>query len=177
MYVIKYIKYGSQEYQKTLELRNEVMRKPLGKNIYDEDFSCEENQIIVGAFETNSIFSNLLIGCGVLNNLGQNTWMIEYVCIDSVLQRKGVGTALVQCMEKIAMDRGAKRMVLDARIKTIDFYQRFGYMPKGEIFEKSFAPGGHVFMEKELVALPKELTHSHGEGCSCGCGHNHHHQH
>ena len=44
-----------------------------------------------------------------------------------------------------------------------------------EVFEKAIAPGGHIFMEKELVALPKELTHSHGEGCSCGCGHDHHH--
>ena len=177
MYVVKYIKYGSPEYQKTLELRNEVMRKPFGGNIFEEDNTGEENQIIIGAFETNSIFSNLLIGCGFLSNKGQDTWMVEYLCVDSVLQKKGVGTALMQCMEKIAMDRGAKRMVLDARVKTIDFYQRFGYMPKGEVFEKAIAPGGHIFMEKELVALPEELTHSHGEGCSCGCGHDHHHHH
>ena len=175
MYVVKYIRYGSEEYAKTLELRNEVMRKPLGRNIYDEDFSCEANQIIIGAFETNSYFSNLLIGCGVISDQGQNTWLVEYLCIDTVLQRKGVGTALMQCLEKIAMDRGATRMVLDARKSAIDFYLRLGYMPKGEIFEKAIAPGGHLFMEKELKPFPKE--HKHDENCSCGCGGHHHHHH
>ncbi len=175
MYVVKYIKYGSEEYNKTLELRNEVMRKPLGRNIYDEDFSCEANQIIIGAFETNSLFTNLLIGCGVLSYQGDNTWMVEYLCVDSVLQKKGVGSALMQCMEKIAMDRGATKMTLDARISAIDFYQRFGYIQKGEIFHKEIAPGGHVVMEKELHPMPAE--HKHDENCGCGCGGHHHHHH
>ena len=173
MYVVKYIKYGSEEYNKTLELRNEVMRKPLGRNIYDEDFSCEENQIIIGAFETNSIFTNLLIGCGVLSYQGDNTWMVEYLCVDSVLQKKGVGSALMQCMEKIAMDRGATKMTLDARVSAIDFYQRFGYIPQGEVFHKEIAPGGHIVMEKELHSIPKEEKSKAG----CSCGHDHHHGH
>ena len=175
MYVVKYIKYGSDEDQETLKLRNEVMRKPLGRSIYDEDFSCEANQIIIGAFETNSMFSNLLIGCGVLSYQGDNTWMVEYLCVDSVLQKKGVGSALMQCMEKIAMDRGATKMTLDARLAAVDFYQRFGYVQKGEIFHKEIAPGGHIVMEKELHPMPKEHGHEHGEGCGCGCGHDHHH--
>ena len=173
MYLIKYIKYGSEEYNRTLKLRNEVMRKPLGKSIYDEDFSCEENQIVIGAFETNTMVKNMLIGCGVLSDVGQNTFKVEYVCVEKVLQKKGVGTALMQCLEKLAADRGATRIVLDSRVSAIDFYQRFGYVPKGEIFEKAFAPGGHVLMEKQLVALPKEHHHEHS--CGCGCGHNHHH--
>ena len=190
MYVVKYIKYGSDEYQKTLELRNEVMRKPLGRSIWDEDFSCEENQIIIGAFETNTMFSNLLIGVGVLSMEDEKTYMVEYVCVDSALQKKGVGTALMRCMEKIATDRGATKIKLDARVKAIDFYQRMGYMPKGEIFHKEIAPGGHLAMEKELHPVPaavKELMkkyhqhyHSHGEGHHhhhAGCGHNHEHHH
>ena len=190
MYVVKYIKYGSEEYAKTLELRNEVMRKPLGRSIYDEDFSCEENQIIIGAFETNSMFTNLLIGVGVLSVVEANTFMVEYLCVDSALQKKGVGTALMRCMEKIAADRGATKIVLDSRLTAIDFYQRFGYVQKGEIFHKEIAPGGHIVMEKELTPVPeavKELmrkyhqhqhNHSHHDGHhhehhdGCGCRHN-----
>ena len=175
MYVIKYIKYGSEEYARTLKLRNDVMRKPLGRSIYDEDHSCEENQIIIGAFESNSFFKNLLIGCGVLSCHGQNTWVVEYICVDSALQKKGVGSALMQCLEKLARDRGATKLCLDARLGAVDFYQRFGFVPKGEVFEKSFAPGGHIYMEKHIEALPAEV-HQHDHNCGCGCG-GHHHDH
>lgn len=176
MYVVKYIRYGSEEYKQTLKLRDEVMRKPLGRSIYDEDTSCEENQIVIGAFETNSMVTNLLIGCGVLSYKGDNTWMVEYLCVDTVLQKKGVGSALMKCLEKIARDRGAEILSLDSRIGAIDFYQRFGFIQKGEIFHKEIAPGGHVYMEKQLMPIPKE-THAHSHGCSCGHDHNHHHHH
>lgn len=38
MRAIKEILYGTEEYAKTLALRNKVMRIPLGLNIYEEDF-------------------------------------------------------------------------------------------------------------------------------------------
>ena len=42
---IKFIEYGSSDYEKTLELRNKIMRIPLGLSIYNEDFSVEKNSI------------------------------------------------------------------------------------------------------------------------------------
>ena len=39
MIKVENIEYGSMNYKKTLDLRNKVMRIPLGLNIYDEDFS------------------------------------------------------------------------------------------------------------------------------------------
>jgi len=176
MYVVKYIKYGSEEYKETLKLRNDVMRKPLGRSIYDEDLSVEQRQIIIGAFETNSLFTNLLIGCGVLSYRGNNHWMVEYLCVDSVLQKKGVGSALLQCLEKIARDRGDTVIGLDSRLAAVDFYQRFGYLPKGEVFHKEIAPGGHIYMEKPIFQLPKEEK-EHSHGCSCGHDHHGHHHH
>lgn len=41
MISIKPNPYGSPAYLETLELRNRVMRLPLGLNIHDEDFSFE----------------------------------------------------------------------------------------------------------------------------------------
>lgn len=170
MYIIKYIKYGSEEYNQTLKLRNDVMRKPLGRNIFDEDFSCEENQTIIGAFETNTMVSNLLIGCAVLSKKTDGNYMVEYICVDTALQKKGVGTALMQCLEKIAADNGANILCLDARIKALGFYKKLGFETKGKIFNKEIAPGGHIYMEKPL--LPKSEHHHNHISCgSCGCGH------
>ena len=58
MLEVRDIKYGTSDYNKTLDLRNKVMRKPLGLNIYDEDFSFEKNAIIVGAYEEEELIYN-----------------------------------------------------------------------------------------------------------------------
>ena len=50
MISIKPIQYGSPAYLETLELRNRVMRLPLGLNIHDEDFSFLQNCVLSAAF-------------------------------------------------------------------------------------------------------------------------------
>lgn len=62
---IKEIAYATEEYAKTLALRNKVMRIPLGLSIYDEDFSSEQEALMVGMFEGEN-----LLGVGVMSNNG-----------------------------------------------------------------------------------------------------------
>ena len=170
MYVVKYIKYGSEEYQKVLKMRDEVIFKPLGRSVSDKDLSCGQSHIIIGAFESNSMFTNLLIGCGAIAAEDADTFSVQYVCVDKVLQKKGVGSALMQCLEKIACDRGAKKLVLDAGVSAVDFCQRFGYIPTGDVFEKADGTGAHIKMEKHILLMPKQEHHHHD---GCGCGHHH----
>lgn len=61
MRAIKEILYGTEEYAKALALRNKVMRIPLGLNIYEEDFSSEQDALMVGMFESEN-----LLGVGVM---------------------------------------------------------------------------------------------------------------
>lgn len=174
MYVVKYAKRGSDDYNQTLQLRNEVFFKPYNKNIADIDLSSEENRIVIGAFETNSIYNNLIIGTAVISQYDATTFKVEWVCADTILRKKGIGTSLMQCVEKIAADRGARKLCLDATADTVDFFQRFGYMQKGEFFSKDVF-GNCIMMVKPVFSLPKrEKT----EGCSCGHEHHgHHHGH
>ena len=173
MYVVKYARRGSDDYNQTLTIRQEVFFKPLGKDIAQTDLSCEENSIVIGAFETNSIYNNLIIGTAVMSQRDEKTFKVDWLCADTILRNKGIGTSLMRCVEKLAADRGAKKLCLDAPVDTVDFFQRFGYMQKGEVFEKEIF-GSCVQMVKPVFVLPKkEKT----EGCSCGHdhGHNHHH--
>lgn len=61
MPAIKEILYGTEEYAKILALRNKVMRIPLGLNIYEEDFSSEQDALMVEMFEGEN-----LLGVGVM---------------------------------------------------------------------------------------------------------------
>ena len=89
-------------------MRDEVIFKPFGQSVSGMDLSCEQNHIIIGAFESNSMFTNLLIGCGAIAAEDAETFRVQYVCVDKVLQRKGVGSALMQCMENRLRPRRKK---------------------------------------------------------------------
>lgn len=143
---IREIDYASPEYQATLALRNRVMRLPLGLSIYDEDFSKERQAHIVGAFEKNQ-----LIGVGVLSKAVDVTVTnVDYLCVDSTIQSKGIGKSLLRALEDYSRQLGAKRVALEARVSAKGFYERCGYRGSGEIYLMSHAPVPHLRMNKKL---------------------------
>lgn len=85
MISIKPIHYGSPAYLETLELRNRVMRLPLGLNIHDEDFSFEQNCVLYAAFDGEQV-----IGMGSMSREG-DTCKVEYLCVDTRDPEPGTG--------------------------------------------------------------------------------------
>ena len=132
MISIKPIHYGSPAYLETLELRNRVMRLPLGLNIHDEDFSFEQNCVLYAAFDGEQV-----IGMGSMSR-------------DTAIQSRGLGRQLLEALEGAAREQGAAHICLDARVTAQHFYERAGYHTVGEIFLLSYAPVEHILMEKDL---------------------------
>lgn len=141
---IGFIEYGTKEYKDTLELRNKVMRKPLGLDIHKEDFSWEKECVIIGAFEDEN-----MLGVGVMSNK-DDVYKVEYVCVDSDIQSRGIGGKLLDYLEKTAAEKNGKRICLDARVSAKEFYLRHGYEAVGEVFLLDYAPVEHIVMEKTL---------------------------
>ena len=139
---IKFTQYGTKDYQDTLKLRNKVMRVPLGLDIYKEDLSSEKNSVIIGFFDNEQ-----LLGVGVMSNKN-SVYKIEYLCVDSEIQSSGIGGKLLCCLEKIAIEKGAKKICMDARVSAEQFYLRHGYRLIGDVFLLDYAPVQHIFMEK-----------------------------
>ena len=140
---IRDITYGSEEYLETLELRNRVMRIPLGLDIHKEDFSHERESAVIGSFD-----GERLLGVGVMSH--KDVYKGEYLCVDFDLQGSGVGGALLDRMESIAAEQGGKKMHLDARVTAQDFYTHHGYQTVSEVFIMECAPVPHVAMEIPL---------------------------
>ena len=140
---IKPIEYGSAEYLETLELRNRVMRIPLGLDIHKEDFSHESASAIIGSFDGGQ-----LLGVGVMSH--KDVFKVEYLCVDFHLQGSGIGGELLDRMEAMAAEQGGKTMYLDARGTAQPFYAHRGYKTTSEVFIMECAPVPHVAMEKPL---------------------------
>ena len=65
-------------------------------------------------------------------------------------QRRGVGRALIETIERDPMFLRAPRAVIPASINALHFYQGLGY---------TFAPGGDQLDEEQLYCLEKFPQH------------------
>lgn len=141
---VKTIEYGTGDYMATLELRNRVMRVPLGLSIYKEDTSFEQHARMVAAFDEETV-----VGVGVMTAQG-GVFKLEFLCVDTTLQGRGIGGMMLARLEEKARAEGGTRLFMDARVSASAFYRRHGYREVGEVFSLDYAPVPHIVMEKEL---------------------------
>ena len=126
---LQIIDHGSIQHHKMVELRFQVLRKPLGLTFAKEALETEKNDILIGFFDEEK-----LKGC--------------CMAVLSGLQGKGIGRVIMSFAENIARDHGFKKLNMHARKTAIGFYEKLGYQVDGPEFEEVTIP--HVEMVKEL---------------------------
>lgn len=141
---LKLIDHGSPEYHQMVQLRNEILRKPLGINFEPGELESEKDEILIGAFEDDK-----MLGCCMLINTEPGTVRLRQMAVLKNLQGKGIGRALMQFAENIARDRGFRKITMHARKSATGFYEKLGYVTSGEEFVEVTLP--HVVMEKQLL--------------------------
>ena len=141
---LKLIDYGSPEYQQMVQLRNDILRKPLGLTFQKEELEQEAEDILIGAFEDDK-----MLGCCMLIETEPGTVRLRQMAVLKNLQGKGVGRALMQFAENIARDRGYRKITMHARKSATGFYEKIGYSVSGGEFIEVTLP--HVVMEKRLI--------------------------
>ncbi len=119
---IKEIKYLSPEYEQSLELRDKILRKPLGMKLTEEFCRQDKEDFIIGMFEKNRIRAVLH-----LKPLSYTVLKMRQVAVDDILQGQGTGTKLVLFSEKFARKKGYKKIVLNARKNAVPFYLKLNY--------------------------------------------------
>ncbi len=140
---LKIIDHGSKEYSQMLQLRKDILRKPLGLDFDPEELEKEKDEILIGAFEEEK-----MLGCCMLIKYDTKTIRLRQMAVLNNLQGKGIGRALMQFAENIARDLGFRRITMHARKSAIGFYEKLGYSVTGEEFIEVTIP--HFNMEKSL---------------------------
>ena len=131
------------EYREMIDLRMQVLLRPIGIPESNIDPGKERSDFLVGAFVQGT-----LIGCCVLTPRDTTLIHLRQMAVRPDYQGKGVGAAIVDFAEKTAKERGFKRLMMHARDVVIPFYQKCGYSIAGEPFTEVGI--GHHRMEKEL---------------------------
>jgi ribosomal protein S18 acetylase RimI-like enzyme len=140
---IKQLYHGSKEYRQMVNLRLEIMRKPLGLIFSDDELQKEKDDVLIGAFD-----EEVIIGCCILSKIDNNTVRLRQMAVQKNQQGIGIGESMMAFAENIARDRGYKLLTMHARDTAIGFYEKYGYKVKGTAFIEVNIE--HHQMEKKL---------------------------
>ena len=140
---IRYITYGSPEYETSVDLRNEVFRKPWGLNLRDEDLTSDQKMEMFGAYKEDRLIATIF-----LTEDDKETARIKSVAILDEYRNQGLGKYLMDYVEDIAKNRGYKKVNLMGRVSAEIFYHKLGYKTISEAYDYNTIP--HVDMVKEF---------------------------
>jgi GNAT superfamily N-acetyltransferase len=140
---LKMIEFGSKEYDQMVALRHQMLRKPLGLQFTNEELAKEQSNILLGCFDEDE-----LEGCCMLVEVAPGTIRLRQMAVLSGLQGKGIGRVLMSFAENVARDRRYRKIIMNARVSSIPFFEKLGYQVSGNEFIDLTIP--HVVMEKEL---------------------------
>lgn len=141
---IRQVAFGSPEYEATVELRREVLRRPLGLDFTIEQLAAEDSDVHLALFDEDEG----VVACLVLVGLEDGRVKMRQVAVREDRQGQGVGRQLVRAAETEAKGEGFLTIVLHARETAVPFYRALGYSIEGEPFEEVGIP--HFAMSKEL---------------------------
>ena len=128
-------------YQSERKLRFELLYRPFG--FFElEELSTEDQSLHLVAVKENQV-----VGCVLFFPEGA-TGRMHQLAVSSEFQARGVGTQLVQVLEKRLQDDGFKSLYKEVRLPVTEFFEKIGYHPDSDLFERSGLD--HRRMKKDL---------------------------
>lgn len=140
--IFKEVAYDSQDYQLTIQLRDLLLRKPLGLEFSNEDLAREEDMFHLAFFKKEKC-----IACLVLVPEGKKIKMRQ-VAVAEKYQSKGIGKKIIQKSEAFAKAKGFQKIYCNARKTAVHFYLKQGYKVVSDEFIEVNIP--HFQMEKQI---------------------------
>jgi predicted GNAT family N-acyltransferase len=140
------ISYNSPEYRMECELRNVVLRVPLGMNLQDEDLTTECSQRHFGLFLADGV----LVACAIAVPIPADEAKIRQMAVREEHQGQGYGRFLLTRLQEALVADNVSHLSLHARLHVAGFYESLGFTRTGDEFIEVGIP--HVKMEKFLQA-------------------------
>lgn len=143
MLEIKIINYGGEDYQKTLELRDTILRIPINLRLSEYDTKEDHKRTHMAAF-----LEDEMVGCLMVSEDFSQIFRIRQVAVKTIVQKLGIGSALMTFAEDYAKENNAKKIILHARRTAENFYFKLGYKQEGKEFMERNIP--HFVMYKNI---------------------------
>ncbi|MDR3450457.1 MAG: GNAT family N-acetyltransferase [Alphaproteobacteria bacterium] len=138
--------YGSSLYEDSKRLREEILRRPIGRVLDEKDLQGEDRQIHIAAVEDSfSVVGTVILKPGSSRNI-----TLRQMAVANSAQGRGLGRDLVKTAEVIAAARGFDRVDMHARTEAQGFYEKLGYHTEGDTFIE-FGSVPTIIMTRDLL--------------------------
>ncbi len=137
------IEYDSEQYMESVELRQAVLRTPLGLKFTKENMVNDANEFHIAASDGQRI-----VGILLLRPLSNDLIKMRQVAVSSELQGQGIGKMMVAFSETLSKSMGYSCIELNARKVSLAFYLGLNYQQVGDEFLEIGIP--HFKMIKNL---------------------------
>jgi predicted GNAT family N-acyltransferase len=127
-------------------LRHDVLRKPIGLTISQEDIEDDKNQYIIISLDNENV-----VGCLFVKIVSTEKVKFRQMAISENYQHKGIGRSIISFAENFCQVNKYKIIELHARKTAVEFYQKQSYQLIGEEFNEVGIP--HFKMLKTLVGV------------------------
>lgn len=124
------IEWGSPEYDESVKIRTEVLRKPINMEFEIAQLEAEWVDIHLACYNNRAE----MMGSLILSKYDESTYKMRQVAVSERFQKHGVGKALVEASEQYIKSNGANKIILNARELAIPFYEKLDYTIIGDWF-------------------------------------------
>jgi GNAT superfamily N-acetyltransferase len=134
------------DFDRYFELRWRVLREP-----WTDDRESGKDEHEAKAVHLMAWSGDEPVGVGRLNFNTPVEAQIRYMAVDPAWAGQGIGSTLLHHLERVAKNRGATTVVLNARESVHEFYIKHGYSISGDSY-KLFGCIVHWRMSKRICA-------------------------
>ena len=139
------IKYQGVHFAQEVDLRNRILRIPLGLLLSKEELQEEAQQLHFGLIADD----DQLVACALVVPIVDHHVKFRQMAVDDDQQGKGFGARLISAIECQLVSRGIRSVELHARSSVHQFYEKQGYRKSGVEFIEVGIP--HWKMTKDLA--------------------------
>lgn len=130
-------------YPQVWQLREELLRRPLGLSLKNEDPGTDAVDTIFAA-----VMDNAVVGCVMMHPVDEDQVKLRQMAVSEQMQGTGTGRLLVLAAEQWAKERGFGEITMHARMTATGFYEKLGYQATGPVFTEVTIP--HILMYKNI---------------------------
>jgi predicted GNAT family N-acyltransferase len=143
------IPHGSPAYDRTVALRDAILRKPLGLTFTKDQLEAEQSDFHLVA-ESAPDENPTLVACLILSLVPSHPDQLHLrqMAVAEFHRGQGIGRDLMRFAEQFARNQHFSEIKLHARQPAVPFYQKLGYHTVGAPFLEVTLP--HQEMRKPL---------------------------
>lgn len=138
----KIIEHGSPSWKDAVQLREKVLRAPLGTKFTELELAEEQNHLHIAGFINDTLVATAVLVPEI------DKIKMQRVAVDHHCRNSNIGSQMMTFCEKQATTESIGIIYCHARDTAVSFYLKNNYKKVGAYFEEDGIP--HLKMEKVL---------------------------